>query len=75
MTWLLRLPHPVPPSAFSKLDRRHTGRLWQRDNLLTGIGKVVGEEPNHTIGRKPDINLLILSVSNISVKKTQVIQQ
>jgi hypothetical protein len=28
--------HPLPPSSVSKLDRRHTGRLRKRDNLLPG---------------------------------------
>jgi hypothetical protein len=31
------------------LDRRHTGRLRKRDNLLAGG---VGEEPDHTTARK-----------------------
>jgi hypothetical protein len=30
------LPTPFCPSPVSKLDRRHTGRLRKRDNLLTG---------------------------------------
>jgi hypothetical protein len=30
-------PRP-PPSPFSKRDRRHTGRLRKKDNLLTGDG-------------------------------------
>jgi hypothetical protein len=35
-------PHkPIPPSPVSKLDRRHTGRLRKRGNLLRGGG--VGE--------------------------------
>ncbi len=29
-------PLPPPPSLVSKLDRRHTGRLRKKDNLLTG---------------------------------------
>jgi hypothetical protein len=33
MMWLLA--HFLPPSPVSKLDRRHTGRLKKRDNLLT----------------------------------------
>jgi hypothetical protein len=36
------------PSPVSKLDRRHTGRLRKRDNLLTGKGKGGGVDPNHT---------------------------
>jgi hypothetical protein len=36
MIWLL--PHQPPPYPISKLDRRHTGRLRKRDNLLTGEG-------------------------------------
>ncbi len=35
MIWLLPLPFP-PTSPVIKLDRRHTGRLNKRDNLLTG---------------------------------------
>jgi hypothetical protein len=33
MIWLL--PHPFPPSPLRKLDRRHTLRLRESDNLLT----------------------------------------
>jgi hypothetical protein len=40
MTWLL--PHPLAPSPISKPDRQHIGRLRNRDNLLTGEGKVGG---------------------------------
>jgi hypothetical protein len=29
-------PSPSPPFHVSNLDRRHTGRLRKRDNLLTG---------------------------------------
>jgi hypothetical protein len=39
-----------------KLDRRHTGRLRKRDNLLTGEG--AGVEPYHTCA---SINQSILS--------------
>jgi hypothetical protein len=35
MIWLLSRP---PPSPVSKLDRRHTGRLRKRDNLLLREG-------------------------------------
>jgi hypothetical protein len=35
------------------LDRRHTGVLRKRDNLLTQEGKGVGEEPKHTTAKKP----------------------
>ena len=36
-------PPPPPSSPVSKLDRRHTGRLKKRDNILTGQGwKEVG---------------------------------
>jgi hypothetical protein len=35
MIWLLA--HPLPPPV-SKLDRRQTGRLRKRNNLLTGEG-------------------------------------
>ncbi len=43
-------PHTplLPPSPVSKLDRRHTGSLRKRDNLLTRKGGRGGEEPNHT---------------------------
>jgi hypothetical protein len=49
LVWLLRTPSPPG----SKLDRRHTGRLRKRDNLLTwdGAGEGVGEEL--TTARKP----------------------
>jgi hypothetical protein len=52
MIW--HLPHPLNPSAISKLDRRHTGRL--RNNLLTGEEGQEGmeeEEPYHKKARKP----------------------
>ncbi len=43
-----------PPPSVNKLDRRHTGRLWKRNILLTEEGgKGVGKEPNHTTPRKP----------------------
>ncbi len=36
-------PSPPPaPSRVSKLDRRHTGRLRKRDNLLTEEGRKGG---------------------------------
>jgi hypothetical protein len=31
-------PSPHPPSAISKLDRRHAGRLRKKDNLPKGQG-------------------------------------
>ncbi len=43
-------PSPSPPPP--KLNRRHTGRLRMRDNLLTGEARGgdggSGKEPNHT---------------------------
>ncbi len=36
--WFGSVPTPSPPSPFRKLDRRHTGRLRKRDNLLKGWG-------------------------------------
>jgi hypothetical protein len=33
------LPPPLHPSPASKLDRRHTGRLGMRDNLLISEGR------------------------------------
>ncbi len=44
-----------PPSPLRKLDRRHTGRLRKRYNLLClrgEVGEGVGEEPNHTTARR-----------------------
>jgi hypothetical protein len=39
-----------------KFDRRHTGRLIWRGNLLTGEeGKGVGVEPNDMAARKPGL--------------------
>jgi hypothetical protein len=50
MIWLLA--HPLPPSPFSKIDRRrHKGRLKKSDNLLTEEGEGVGEKPSHTTVR------------------------
>jgi hypothetical protein len=53
MIWLL--VHPLPPLSKICSNRRHTGRLRKRDNLLTGEreGKEVGEETNNTAARKP----------------------
>ncbi len=43
---------PPPPFPGSKLDRRHTGILRQRDNFLTGRGVMgAGVEPNNTTAR------------------------
>jgi hypothetical protein len=53
MIWLIAYKPPPPPSHIRKLDRRHIGRLRKRDELLTGEGEEVGEEPNHTTARKP----------------------
>jgi hypothetical protein len=53
MIWLLPQPAPPSPSPGSKLDRRHTGRLRKRDNLQTGEGEGMGEEPNHATAKKP----------------------
>jgi hypothetical protein len=36
VVWLLHHPLSLPPSTVSKLERRHTGRLRKRDNLLKG---------------------------------------
>ncbi len=36
-TYNLAPPHPFPaPSPISKLDRRHTGKVRKRENMLTG---------------------------------------
>jgi len=56
---------PTPSSPVSKLDRRHTGRLKKRKNLLSDRGKGMGEEPNQTTARSmvlSSVNYLILSV-------------
>jgi hypothetical protein len=58
MIWLP--PPPLSPSPVSNLDLRHTGRLRKRNNLLTGEGEGVGEEPNHTTAWYT-IHYLILS--------------
>jgi hypothetical protein len=50
---ILLLPHPLLSVApVNKINRQNTGRLRNRDNLLTGEGGGVGEEPSHTIARK-----------------------
>ncbi len=52
VVWFDSYPSPsCPPPPVNKLNRRNTGRLRKRDNLLAG-GEVWGEEPNHTIARK-----------------------
>jgi hypothetical protein len=58
LIWLL--PH-YPPSFVSKLDRRHTGRLRKRDNLLARGGGWVSEEPNDWEKALSSINHSILS--------------
>jgi hypothetical protein len=40
------------PSPVSKVDQRHTERLRKIDNLQTGDGGGVGEEPDHPTARK-----------------------
>jgi hypothetical protein len=50
-TYDLVLLPPLPSSPFSKLDRRHTGRLRNRDNLLTWGGGG-GEEGGKSYDRK-----------------------
>ncbi len=53
VVWFGSSPSP-PPSPVSKLDRRHTGRLRKKDNLLTEEGGGgAGEGPNHTTAWKP----------------------
>ncbi len=49
-----RMIRPLPHfSTIHKLDRRHTGRLRKRDNLLdVRGGQGVAKEPNHATGRK-----------------------
>jgi hypothetical protein len=42
----------MPLTCLCKLARRHTGRQRKRDNLTTGEGEWVGEEPNHRMARK-----------------------
>jgi hypothetical protein len=48
-------PIPFPSPSCSKFNRRHTRRLEKERQLADGRGrgKRVGEEPNHTIARKP----------------------
>jgi hypothetical protein len=59
--WLLG--HPVSPSPACKLDRRHTGRLRKRDNLLGGRGGQGAESYNRKKACS-SINRSILSASN-----------
>jgi hypothetical protein len=58
------LAQPFPPSPVSKLDRRHTGRLRKRDNLLTREIKGVGRGADSCDRKKAwsSINHSILSV-------------
>jgi hypothetical protein len=44
------LPPPPPPSI--KLDWQLAGKPRKRDNLLTGEGDGVGQEPNYMTARK-----------------------
>jgi hypothetical protein len=57
---------PPPPTPVSRLDRRHTGRLRKRDNLLGGEGGWGGGHGAESHDRKKawySINYSILSVS------------
>ncbi len=45
MIWLLAHPLPPTPFPFSKLDRCHTGRDWERETVCWRK-RVVGEKPN-----------------------------
>ncbi len=61
MIWL-HIPTPFTSPLISKLDRRHTERLRKEERQLAdgrGGGVGVGEEPNHTIGRKPGLLKII----------------
>ncbi len=66
VVWFGSSPSPFPPSLVSKLDRRHTGRLRKRDNLLTGKGGDGdgGRGAESYVRKKawPSINHSILSV-------------
>ncbi len=64
-----------PTSPVRKLDRRHTGRLRKRDNLLSGNGRGGRRgdvEPNHTTARSLEVLVLynhsILSESHTKRK-------
>jgi hypothetical protein len=64
MIWLL--PHLLPPSSVSKLDRRHTGRLRKRDNMLTRVGgEEVGEETTRMNGHLKIIQNSLVSLISV----------
>ncbi len=48
-------PHPPPPLPVSKIDRRHTGRVRKRYNLLAGRG---GGGAKHRTARRERMVLL-----------------
>ncbi len=50
--WFGSSSHPPHP-PFSKIDRRHTGRLKKRDNFLTGEGEGVEGGAKSYDGKKP----------------------
>ncbi len=56
---------PPPPLPGSKLDRRHTGRLRKRDNLLTGEGGDGGRRGADCKNAWSTMNQSILSASNV----------
>jgi hypothetical protein len=58
---MIRLLVVAPPSAVSKLDRRHTGRLIKRDKLMTEEGREEGERGAESYCKKawPSINLSV----------------
>ncbi len=67
---LVPRPPPPPSCPVSKLDRRHTGKLKKRDNLLTGEGgEGVGEEPNH----RPQESLVLYNPFNTLCKHAPVL--
>ncbi len=53
VVWFGSSSTPSHPSPFDKLDRRLTGRLRKRDNLMMGDGEWEWARPNHTTARKP----------------------
>jgi hypothetical protein len=60
-------PSPPPPAFHvSKLDRRHTGRLKKRDNLLKGEKVNIGRECANR--SRESVNRLVTYSMRVSIR-------
>ncbi len=67
--------HCPPPSPISELDRRHTGRMRKKDNLLTGEGgRGVGGAKSYEDGEKTWSSINNSILSDVSVRLHEKIE-